>query len=117
MTFYKSTRNINGVAMKVTSDVNAEDVLEYENFVISEAALAALTERLGGSNNASIQCDIKPVLSEKSNDLREAEGKYTFVVKRDATKDDVRRQLQSFGMPKLKRFRRLWFVEKLSVAE
>ena len=24
---------------------------------------------------------IKPVLSEKSNDLREAEGKYTFVVK------------------------------------
>ena len=33
----------------------------------------------------------KPILSEKSNDLREREGKYSFVVKRDATKDDVKK--------------------------
>mgnify|MGYP003683221779 CR=1 FL=1 len=33
---------------------------------------------------------IKPVLSEKSNEIRENEGKYTFVIRRDATKDDVK---------------------------
>ena len=33
----------------------------------------------------------KPILSEKSNDLREREGKYSFIVKRDATKDDVKK--------------------------
>ena len=33
----------------------------------------------------------KPILSEKSNDLREREGKYSFLVKRDATKDDVKK--------------------------
>ncbi|SME88975.1 50S ribosomal protein L23 [Pseudobacteriovorax antillogorgiicola] len=34
---------------------------------------------------------IKPVLSEKSNDVRENEGKYTFVIRRDATKEDVKK--------------------------
>ena len=33
----------------------------------------------------------KPILSEKSNELREREGKYSFIVKRDATKDDVKK--------------------------
>ncbi len=36
---------------------------------------------------------IKPVLSEKSNNLRENEGKYTFIVKRDATKDAVKKAI------------------------
>lgn len=34
---------------------------------------------------------IKPLLSEKSNELRENEGKYTFVIRREATKDDVKK--------------------------
>lgn len=47
---YKSTRNINGADAKVSAELNVEDVLRYENFVISEQGLASLTERLGGAN-------------------------------------------------------------------
>jgi large subunit ribosomal protein L23 len=46
----------------------------------------------------------KPILSEKSNDLREREGKYSFVVKRDATKDDVKKAVSM-----------IWGVEVLDV--
>ncbi len=34
---------------------------------------------------------VRPVLSEKSNGVREGEGKYTFVVQKDATKEDVKK--------------------------
>ncbi len=34
---------------------------------------------------------IRPILSEKSNAVREAEGKYTFEVSREATKEDVKK--------------------------
>lgn len=37
---------------------------------------------------------IKPVLSEKSNDLRELAGKYTFVVRKEATKNDVKKAVK-----------------------
>ena len=33
---------------------------------------------------------VKPLLSEKSNEVRETAGKYTFVILRDATKEDVK---------------------------
>ncbi|MFY7927999.1 MAG: 50S ribosomal protein L23 [Oligoflexus sp.] len=33
---------------------------------------------------------VRPVLSEKSNGVRESEGKYTFIINKDATKDDVK---------------------------
>ena len=46
----------------------------------------------------------KPILSEKSNDLREREGKYSFVVKRDATKDDVKNAVS-----------KIWGVEVVDV--
>ena len=45
---YKSTRNIHGAAMKSPSELNVEDVLRYENFVVTEKALEALNARLGG---------------------------------------------------------------------
>ncbi|NRA64416.1 MAG: 50S ribosomal protein L4 [Pseudobacteriovorax sp.] len=45
---YKSARNINGAAVKKASELNAEDVLRYESFVMSEKAIAALTARLEG---------------------------------------------------------------------
>ena len=38
---------------------------------------------------------IRPVLSEKSNDLRENHGKYAFVVHRDATKQDVKKAVKA----------------------
>lgn len=38
---------------------------------------------------------IRPVLSEKSNAVREAQGKYTFIVSRDATKDDVKKAVKA----------------------
>jgi len=37
---------------------------------------------------------IRPVVSEKSNETREAHGKYTFVVQTKATKHDVERAVQ-----------------------
>ena len=42
-------RNINGAAAKAPAELNVEDVLRYENFVISEQALEALNKRLGGA--------------------------------------------------------------------
>lgn len=47
---YKSTRNLRTATAKQAVEVNAEDVLRYENFVVSEKALAALTQRLGGNS-------------------------------------------------------------------
>ena len=32
---------------------------------------------------------LKPIVSEKSNDLREADGKYVFTVNREASKKDI----------------------------
>lgn len=34
---------------------------------------------------------VRPVLSEKSNGVRETENKFTFIVKKEATKDDVKK--------------------------
>ncbi len=46
---YKSTRNINGAAVKLCAELNVEDLLRHESLVISEQGLTALTERLGGA--------------------------------------------------------------------
>ena len=46
---YRSARNINGAAAKSSAELNAEDVLRYESFVISEQALEDLNKRLGGA--------------------------------------------------------------------
>ena len=46
---------------------------------------------------------VKPLLSEKSNELREAQSKYVFIVRRDATKADV------------KKAKALWDVDVASV--
>ena len=47
---------------------------------------------------------LKPIVSEKSNDLREAEGKYVFAVNRDASKKDIQLAVK-----------RMWDVEVKSV--
>lgn len=47
---------------------------------------------------------VKPILSEKSNDLRDGQGQYMFVIKNSATKNDVRKAVQS-----------LWGVEVAKV--
>lgn len=51
---FKSTRNLRYAASKSSLDINAEDVLRYESFVISEKALEALNNRLGGGAHASV---------------------------------------------------------------
>lgn len=38
---------------------------------------------------------VRPVLSEKSNDLREHEGKYAFIIRREATKNDVKKAVKA----------------------
>ena len=37
---------------------------------------------------------VRPLLSEKSVSYRENEGKYSFLVKRDASKDDVKKAIE-----------------------
>jgi large subunit ribosomal protein L4 len=46
---FKSARNIYGAKSLSASEVNAADVLRYENFVITETALNALQERFKGA--------------------------------------------------------------------
>ena len=48
---------------------------------------------------------LKPAVSEKSNDVRESEGKYTFVVRLSATKQDVSRAVK-----------KIWDVDVVKVA-
>ena len=50
---------------------------------------------------------IKPLLSEKSNDLREVSGQYTFVVRREATKADVKKAVAKMWDAKVKTVRTL----------
>lgn len=38
---------------------------------------------------------VRPVLSEKSNSVRESQSKYTFIVNKDATKDDVKKAVKA----------------------
>jgi large subunit ribosomal protein L4 len=45
---FRATRNIHGAACVAPSEVNAEHVLRYENFVISETGLNALQQRFQG---------------------------------------------------------------------
>jgi large subunit ribosomal protein L4 len=45
---FRSTRNIHGAACVAPSEVNAEHILRYENFVISETGLNALQQRFQG---------------------------------------------------------------------
>jgi large subunit ribosomal protein L4 len=42
---YKSTRNIHGAAAVLPAELNAENVLRYENLIISETALTTLQQR------------------------------------------------------------------------
>lgn len=48
---------------------------------------------------------VKPLLSEKSNDLREDINQYTFIVRRDATKDDVKNAIAKIWDAKVKTVR------------
>ncbi|NRA64417.1 MAG: 50S ribosomal protein L23 [Pseudobacteriovorax sp.] len=50
---------------------------------------------------------IKPLLSEKSNDVREETGQYTFVIRRDATKDDVKKAINKIWNAKVDSVRTL----------
>lgn len=46
---YFSARNLESASSKMPAEVNAEDLLRYENLIISENGLNALGQRLGGT--------------------------------------------------------------------
>ena len=50
---------------------------------------------------------IRPVLSEKSNQVREGQGKYTFIIQKDATKDDVKKAVAALWNVKVEKVRTL----------
>lgn len=51
---YKSTRNIHGAAAILPAELNAENVLRYENLIISETALNTLQQRLEEKTRESV---------------------------------------------------------------
>ena len=50
---------------------------------------------------------IRPVLSEKSNGVRENESKYTFIVQKEATKEDVKKAVAALWNVKVEKVRTL----------
>jgi large subunit ribosomal protein L4 len=46
---YKSTRNIHGAAAVLPTELNAENVLRYDNLIISETALTSLAQRFAAT--------------------------------------------------------------------
>ncbi len=50
---------------------------------------------------------VRPVLSEKSNGVRESEGKYTFIVQKEATKEDVKKAVAALWNVKVDSVRTL----------
>lgn len=46
---YRSSRNIKGCAVIAPTDICAENVLRYESLIMTETALNAIQQRLGGS--------------------------------------------------------------------
>lgn len=50
---------------------------------------------------------IRPIVSEKSTDMREKEGKYVFLVRREATKDDVRKAVSKLWDVKVEKVQTL----------
>ena len=51
---YKSTRNIHGAAAVLPQELNAANVLRYENLIISETALTALQQRFEEKKRESL---------------------------------------------------------------
>ncbi|MEN9835871.1 MAG: ribosomal protein [Pseudomonadota bacterium] len=51
---YKSTRNIHGAAAVLPTELNAENVLRYENLIISETALTTLQQRFEEKKRESL---------------------------------------------------------------
>lgn len=51
---YKSTRNIYGAAAVLPTELNAENVLRYENLIISETALNTLQQRFEEKTRESV---------------------------------------------------------------
>lgn len=47
---------------------------------------------------------VKPLLSEKSNQVREQENKYTFIIRKEASKEDVRKAISA-----------MWNIDVLAV--
>ncbi|MBM4251178.1 MAG: 50S ribosomal protein L4 [Deltaproteobacteria bacterium] len=51
---YKSTRNIHGAAALLPTELNAANVLRYENLIISETALTTLQQRFEEKKRESV---------------------------------------------------------------
>ena len=51
---YKSTRNIHGASAKLPTELNAENVLRYENLIISVNALTSLAQRFEEKTRESV---------------------------------------------------------------
>jgi large subunit ribosomal protein L4 len=51
-TLARSARNVPGVTILPSTGLNVYDILNHRNLVMTEGAVTAVTERLGGTNGA-----------------------------------------------------------------
>jgi large subunit ribosomal protein L4 len=119
---WKSLRNAPGVRVLATGQLNTYDVLASEHIVFTEAALSAFTGQPIAPSTDQAQAPkrraskpkadaapkaripdprdilLRPVISEKTYRLAD-DGKYTFLVDRDANRTQVRQAVEAvFGV-------------------
>ena len=106
----KSFRNLAGVTVLHADAAGVADVVGAGRLVVSEAALARLTEQGGGRMNAR-QVIIRPVISEKSYALLAA-NKYTFRVHERSNKTQVRQAIEEIFGVRVMGVRTAWVKPK-----
>ena len=94
----KSFRNLERVTVLPAEAVGVADLVGAAQFVVTEAALDALTARAKGTEGGeglmdATQIIIAPIVSEKSYVLATA-GKYTFRVHDDAHKTQIKQAVE-----------------------
>ena len=96
-----SARNIPGVKVIDSKGLNVYDILDCTKLVITEGAIKAVE---GGIGIMAHITDVlkKPVLTEKSLMLQQAENKYTFDVEITANKTEVKQAVEKMFDVKLK---------------
>ena len=89
-----SGRNIPGLKIVDPTQVNVYDVLDCKTLLVSQEALAKLEERLIVMKNL-YEVIRRPLITEKSTNLKELQHTLCFEVHRDATKPEIKKAVES----------------------
>ena len=97
---YLSARNLPKAKVAVASDLNTYGVLDAAVLVVTESAVAKIEEVLAKSStllnsNEVMAFIIKPIVTEKLNQLSEKQNKFGFVVKPEANKLQIKAEVEA----------------------